>query len=440
MPLEELELLISCFMENGDTVSELSYSNNLTSGNYQIIIVDSNNCQVQDSFTINNPNPIQLFVSVEDVLCNGGNTGRAYFSAQNTVGNFSHTWSLVTALDAYQALSFSDTLENIFAGNYILEVEDSLACKQSELFSVSQPDPINVTVIPTFSTCSNINGATAEVNSNAIDPVNYVWTINQDGNTTQFGSVATDLYPGIIYLNGTDANGCALPLTEVEILPSPNPLIQVQINELATNTCYNDSDAQLEAVVFNDDNSSINSNVIYQWYFNGEAIPSSEGGTIALLSDLEWGQYIIEVTNENLGCTNSDTIELFNPQEINISLETQNLDCFGDSLGVAIANVSNGILPYTYEWNNTMGVEVASDISNPDNLLAGFYILEVEDANGCKQSQQFEILENDSIGLNLNSQMVSCYLGNDVLFILLCLVALENLLTNGQTKTEKLFQ
>ena len=37
-----------------------------------------------------------------------------------------------------------------------------------------------------------------------------------------------------------------------------------------------------------------------------------------------------------------------------------------------------------------MGVEVASDISNPDNLLAGFYILEVEDANGCKQSQSLK--------------------------------------------------
>ena len=401
--------------ESEELISETNFSDQLYSGTYEFVVQDTNSCQVSSFHILENPDPIQLTVDVDDVSCYAGNDARASFEISNNNGSINHTWSRVLALNQFDAISYSDTLSgNITQGNYVLEVIDSVGCSQSNFFSVEQPDSIEIAVIITPSLCSNISGAEAMVSSvNAAEPVNYVWTINQENNISQFGEIATDLNSGIIYLNGNDANGCALPLTIVNIPESTNPLIQVEINQSITNNCYQDSNAELEAVIFNDDSSPITTNVLYQWYFNGNPILGSQGGTINILSDLGPGIYYVEVIDENLGCVNSDTIELFSPEEIIIELETQNIDCFGDDSGTALATLSNATLPIEYHWNNSMDLAIDNDVFNPLNLVAGLYELTVIDANGCQQSEIFEILQNDELVLDLNSQMVSCFDGDD---------------------------
>ena len=396
-------------------LTEEFYSNQLYSGTYNFVVTDGNSCQDSVLFTIEEPESIQLNVTVTDVSCYNGNNGSATFDVQNNTGSVSHTWSKVIALNDYEEISYSATMNNnIVQGNYILQVVDSIGCTQSEFFSVEQADSIEVSVITSPSVCSNVSGASAMATAvNALQPVNYVWTINQGTNISQTGQTASNLNTGIIYLNGTDANGCALPLTEVDIPESVNALIQVQIDILTPNNCFNDAKAELEAVVFNDDNSPISSNVLYQWYFNGNALLASQGGTVNVLSDLGPGIYSVEVTNENLGCVHADTIELLSPLEMTIDVVTEDLDCFGDSIGTALATVVNGNMPLSYEWNNSMGVTIENDVFNPLNLRAGIYELIVTDFNGCEQSEVFEILENDSLAVEINAQSVGCFGGNN---------------------------
>ena len=143
-------------------------------------------------------------------------------------------------------MSFNDTLIGLNAGNYHLELTDSLGCTQSEIFSISEPNQIEVNIITIPSLCSNTSGASAQVSSNGALPVNYLWTINQGEVLTQTGNQATGLNPGTIVLSGYDNNGCLIPNTEVEIPSSQNPLIEVQIIETTTNACYGDNLANLE--------------------------------------------------------------------------------------------------------------------------------------------------------------------------------------------------
>lgn len=401
--------------ESNNILTEEFYSNQLLSGTYNLVVTDINSCQDSVLFTLNDPDAILLNVNVTDVSCYDGNNGSATFDVQNNIGPVNNTWSKVIALNDYEPISFSEILNNnVVEGNYILEVIDSIGCIQSEFFSVEQADSIEVTILTSPSVCSNVSGATAMASIlNASEPINYVWTINQENNITQTTETATGLSPGTIYLNGTDDNGCAIPLTVVEIPESENALIQVQIDILNPNNCFNDSQAELEAVVYNDDNTPINSNVLYQWYFNGNAVLASQGGTVNILSDLGPGVYSVEVINENLGCIHSYTIELFNPSEITIDIVTEDIDCFGDSVGTALATVVNGTLPLNYQWNNSMGVNIESDVFNPLNLKAGIYELVVTDFNGCNQSEVFEIFENDSLALEINAQSISCFGGDD---------------------------
>jgi len=406
--------------DNTSTViSNTSQSAGLIAGNYVFTVTDQNNCSTTENYILNQPNDIIINLNTSNVSCYNGQNGWATFSTLNTNGEISQVWSKIIDLNNFQPISFADTVQNLIAANYNLELTDSLGCSQSQTFSITQPNPIVVNVITTPSQCTNTNQASAQVSSTGVSPVNYLWTINQGGTITQNGNYIQNLGPGTIYLNGTDANGCSLPLTTVQIPESNNPLIQVNIVENEFNICHGQTNAQLEADLFYDDGSTVNGNVTYQWYINDNLIPASEGGVINILSNLGEGEYTIEVSDNNFGCINTSSIVLQNPNELLLEVvNIQDINCYGQDVGAATAIVSNGSNPILYDWNNSMGVVVANDISNPNNLVAGNYQLTITDNNGCQNTKSFDILQNDSITFNINAISTSCFGSADGTLIL----------------------
>lgn len=391
-------------------VTNQNISNTLIADNYTFIVSDDSGCQMSETFELTDPNEILLTVDAIDVTCFGESSGSASYNIENSVGNLSLIWSSVASLSDITPISFNPILEGVAIGNYQLEVTDSLGCQQTETFSINQPQQIEVNTIVTPSNCSNINGASAQVSSTGAFPVNYLWTINQENNISQIGNTATDLAEGIIYVNGVDANGCILPQTLVEITPSVNPLIQGVIFELTQNECFDDNNASLYVEPFYINNDPINGVVSYQWSLNGVEIPSQQGGSVNIISNIGPGVYSVALTDQNFGCVNTTSIELINPDELIINIEDlTHVDCFGDNSGSASVNVVNGSAPFTYSINGAPGFSTNNNFNNLNNLVAGQYDLIVSDANNCVAVSQFEIIENDSISLNLFSEQVSCY-------------------------------
>jgi gliding motility-associated-like protein len=401
-----------------NVISNSYLSENLSAGDYTLSVTDENDCELTESFELAEPNAIIIQLNTIDPSCYLGSNGSATFTSLNTVGNVTQVWSSVIALGNYEALSFEDTLSELNAGNYLIELTDSLGCSQSEIFSISEPNQIEVDIIATPSECSNTSGASVQVTSNGALPVNYLWTINQGEVLTQSGNQATGLNPGTIILSGYDNNGCLIPLTEVEIPSSQNPLIEVQIIQTATNDCFGDSLASLETNLIYDDGTEVSGIVTYQWFENGVAIPASESGTISTLSNLGPGEYTVEVTDQTFGCINSTSITLESPAELLLDVvDIQNIDCYGDNVGSATASITNGTAPFTYQWNNTIDVNIPTDVSSPNVLAAGTYNLVVTDINNCQQSQSFEITQNDIISLEINSLEANCYDSSDGVLI-----------------------
>jgi hypothetical protein len=87
--------------------------------------------------------------------------------------------------------------------------------------------------------------------------------------------------------------------------------------------------------------------------------------------------------------------------------------CNSNNGSVAV-QLTGGILPYTYEWTN-FGGEIISTDSIIENLSqSGYYILDVEDANGCLQHLEQEI--NPSDGPRIDSVAITntlCYGDNN---------------------------
>ena len=400
----------------GATVSNTSNPVNLVDGSYSVIVSDQNDCVATETVVLNEPNDIILNVEFTTVTCNNGNDGFATFNPINNDGVGSITWSTITSLNNYTPIpSIDDTASALTAGNYILEFVDGLGCTQEETFTISEPDPIVVTPIIVPSSCSNENGATVLVQSTGVSPVEYSWLINQNDLVSTTGDFVDGLEPGTIFVEGTDANGCDIPFTEVVILSSPNPLIQVDIDLTQANLCNGNNNAVLEVDLFNDDNSSISGNVTYQWFADGAPIPASEGGTFSTLSNLGPGEYVVVVSENLYDCSNSDTIiiEEVAPFSVNLTLENDTIQCFSENNGAVSTQTVNGVAPFSYTWDNPMGLNIANDIPDPNNLIAGTYNLTVTDFNGCEYAESFEILQNDSLYVESTPNPALCFESED---------------------------
>ena len=92
-----------------------------------------------------------------------------------------------------------------------------------------------------------------------------------------------------------------------------------------------------------------------------------------------------------MGCTDElENIQILAPSPISLSVDPIDVSCVGYSDGSAsVVSISGGTLfnsSYSYSWKNNNGVDLwpgntSAINSSVENLLAGSYMLEVEDNN-----------------------------------------------------------
>ena len=95
--------------------------------------------------------------------------------------------------------------------------------------------------------------------------------------------------------------------------------------------------------------------------------------------NLSGGTYFVTVT-DNLGCYNTDTIVIAEPDDLILTL-TATPDS-GSSDGTATVTVSGGTPPYTYLWDDLNNQTTATAIGLP----SGIYYVLLTDNNGCTKS------------------------------------------------------
>ncbi len=111
-------------------------------------------------------------------------------------------------------------------------------------------------------------------------------------------------------------------------------------------------------------------------------------------SGLAAGVYSISITDGN-GCTGATTVNINEPA----SLQTNNIGTTAASCGAAngavFANANGGTAPYTYTWSNAGGnLQITPNSNLADtlsNIVAGDYVLLIQDANNCTFSDTLTI-------------------------------------------------
>ena len=147
-------------------------------------------------------------------------------------------------------------------------------------------------------------------------------------------------------------------------------------------------------------NSSTGANIVYQW--SGGMV---DDPTAAMTTANDPGTYTIQVTDTQSGCSATDEVEITQEGDLPIiQANAIDITCFGDDNGtIEIDGVTGGAPPYTYSLNGAP----FSGQNTFENLTPGDYMIEVEDANGCRDFASFTIAEPDELTVSLTVNLTN---------------------------------
>ncbi|GAB4446830.1 MAG: hypothetical protein OHK0036_00270 [Bacteroidia bacterium] len=349
--------------------------NALCAGTYSSVVTDANGCKSIQSFTLNQPAPINVSLTATNPLCYGACTGSISSSVTGGNGGYTYTW-IPSGGNASSA-------NNLCAGNYTLLVKDSKNCTGLQVTSFVNPPKILANITYTNPTsCSNCNGIAQTSPLNATPPISYTWT----STPPQSVSTATGLCGGTYTVYIQDSKGCrdsgqvtlSAPVT-ITVNPSMSP-----------------SDCSICNGSITIAASGGTAPYTYTWQ------PSVSTGSAA--TNLCSGVYTVTVADAN-NCSQTFQLPLSNSNGPNgITITYTNPSCYGYCDGTAIgSNPTGGTAPYTYTW-----VTPPVNSATITNLCAGVYTIQVKDANNCLYFQSVTLTEPNNLSDNANIKYPQC--------------------------------
>ena len=298
-------------------------------------------------------NAVQLTSVTTDVICARDDDGTITIDAStNLYPPHTFDWSDVTTNVANRT--------DLKGGIYAVTFTDAIGCDTTLDFTIDEPTFFEADTILQHPTCAGgQDGGLTLLMNGAVAPYQYTWT--------PVGSVAnilTNIPNGFYDVTVTDAIGCDTAMTfrvwELEL--ELDTINDFGIQPL----CYGDANGSITATVGNGK---------APYLFNWNGTGNTPNNT---LLNIPAGIYTLTVTDDNL-CQGTFTLDLTQPDSLDIWLEGYNISCFGGSDGEITAHVTGGVGNYTYLWNNASGT---TDSLN-QGLPSGFYAASVTDGNGC---------------------------------------------------------
>lgn len=337
--------------ENNQTAVQLN------AGVHQIQVIDSMGCVRMASVTLANPDSIFAIASVDDATCGFDN---AQLIINPTTGN----WSIYTFRVNQNAWQNEPYFENLSAGNYNFQVQNSAGCIYQNTVMIDMVAyPTEIVFTTQDATCSLPNGS---ITITQIENAVFSGTLNLSGNSavnlTQAAWVNNQLPHGNYQLQFTDANLCLVDTSfTIQNIAGPTDLnIQTVDARCGLNN------GEIEII------NTVGGTAVYQYNLN------NQGWVNELQFDsLSAGSYVLAVRDQNQ-CEYNETIAIAALPEMEILTQiVQPLSCHNDSNAIAKVNIVSGFSPYQINWSNAQTSAIINTLS------AGNYTVNVTDSLGC---------------------------------------------------------
>ena len=375
----------------GETTNTITGMN---SGNYTVLVINiANNCQAQETFTIENESikPIVTATQSPNTNCSLGiANGISSANVINSIGTYNFNWyegSSVSASPDYTGMVWS----GLAPGNYTVVAIDAI-----QPTCISDPVTIEVTnetvdpvvVVNELSPVTHCDparpdGALSAVTQDGIDGHTFEWYLNDTLVST--GPVVSDL--GLFTYTLVVTNNVTLCKTTMETGPSallsqiPPPDIEI----LNDRTSCVAPDGVVKATV----NGNV-TNYIFRFYnkYTGEEITNLYQDYT--LYDLDTTTYLVTAEDRNTGCVSEPSEfaisdDTYYPQ---IEIVTDPSDC-QNSNGMAEVILSDMTKPFTAWWYGDNGFEAEG--KELTYIPVGTYRVVVEGTDGCFSETTAEV-------------------------------------------------
>ena len=340
--------------------------NNLCQGMYKLTVTDANGCSLEKTFGINTtPNgttgPNASTIQVVDETCPGACDGSLTVTPGGGSAPYSYQWSTGNPADT------NDTLTNLCAGKYAVEITDATGCKFVYQEEVKPVDDFKIKASGLTAGCGACRGiASVNIQGNDTSNYNILWS------NAQTNSEISGLCPGSYWVQVTGPGNCTL--TDTVVIDSVSSNINLSFSATAK-SCYNSCDGSAQLMV-------IGGNSPYTVIWNN-------GDTGLVRTDLCSDTSEITIIDAS-GCVLDTTVIL--PASASTPISPANVsitdtDCGSSNGSVTVGNVTGGTPPFQYRWNN--GPITGSNSAN--NLEPGVNRLIIFDANGCSDTTYHEV-------------------------------------------------
>ena len=261
-------------------------------GTYTVTITDQNNCEVSETFTIDEPAPLTFDTEVNDVQCFGAADGSISFN--NIQGG---TAAFEYSIDNGATFQANDQINDLGVGTYDLVVRDANGCEAVGSATITQPDELTLTVSDDETICENAEATLEATAAGGTAPYNYNWS-NGLGNNDQH--TVSPNQETTYSVSITDANGCTTDNASITVE------FYAEINILvvgpAAPICYGE-DALISVFA-----TSGEEPFTYNWTNSSDAGWQGQGGTITY-PVTEPTSFTVEAT-DNCNTTASETVQV----------------------------------------------------------------------------------------------------------------------------------
>lgn len=328
--------------------------NNLTAGNYSLILTDFNGCIEHFSYTLLQPkNALNIQLNPTNIKCFGEATGKIVSEISGGTSPYTYNWS--------NGATTKD-ITNLVAGSYSLTATDAKGCSTFLTTTLSQPiAPLLATSTIQNVDCNGNNTGAINLNvTGGTKPYRYTWSNALSfilSDTTQdLSNLAANTYNVLI----KDNNNCTFNLSNKVTQPK-DPLSNIGVIDDVN--CYGDNDGSINS-------STTGGTAPYNFSW-------SNGINTEDLSKISAGNYRLTIMDAN-GCSLSNNYSVTQPNAaLSITTSTSNVLCFGGATGAISTEASGGTAPYTYLWSTGQTKEAI------DHIATGNYSITITDAQGC---------------------------------------------------------
>lgn len=384
----DLETPNSFVWSTGQTTNELT---NLSPGTYSVTITNCgiSDCPIVKTFTITEPDEIQITLNSVDPTCATGTDGSIEALVNGGTAPYTYLWS---------NNSSGISISNLSSGTYSVTVTDANGCSvTSDDVTLNLPPCCNVTSGGTIdgdqANCGPFDPApinNVTLPSGGLGGVEYVWlqsyvnVPNIVGNqywTPVPNSNSETLDPGYItqttyYIRCSRSIGCSFYAGESNVITiTVNPAPSISITKNNDVSCYGAADGSATVSV-----SSGTAPYTYSW---------TSGSKTTDANNLTPGTYTVTVMDAN-GCSATEQVTIDEPAELTATTSSIDASCIDAADGTASVSVNGGTAPYNYAWSNS---------ANTPSITAqpGTYSVNITDANGCIITKSITVDFEDSV-------------------------------------------